>query len=221
MLARAFVADAVADLGAQADRAARRRGASTPATARRRAAVRRGAPRARVPRGGRGHAPERTAPARATSPTTSSSSAETFHRFAEDKIRPVAEHVHRDERRHPRGRSSAGWPSSAASGCRCPRSTAASRPAARPTTSAWWSPPRSCRGARSASAARSSPGPRSSPGRIVAGRHRGAEAALAAAHRDRRAHGRRDGHRARLRLRRRRRQGHAPRRSTAATASTA
>ena len=33
--------------------------------------------------------------ARATSPTTSSSSAETFRRFADDKIRPVAEHVHR------------------------------------------------------------------------------------------------------------------------------
>ena len=33
---------------------------------------------------------------------------ETFHRFADDKIRPVAEHVHRDERRHPRGRSSPG-----------------------------------------------------------------------------------------------------------------
>ena len=28
---------------------------------------------------------------------------DTFRRFAEDKIRPVAEHVHRDERRHPRG----------------------------------------------------------------------------------------------------------------------
>ena len=36
-----------------------------------------------------------TAPARATSPTTSSSSRDTFHRFADDKIRPVAEHVHR------------------------------------------------------------------------------------------------------------------------------
>ena len=39
-------------------------------------------------------------------------------------------------------RSSRVWPSWAASGCRCPRSTAASPPAARATTWAWSSPPR-------------------------------------------------------------------------------
>ena len=42
-------------------------------------------------------------------------------------------------------RSSRGWPSWGASGCRSPRSTAASPPAARATTWAWWWPPRSCR----------------------------------------------------------------------------
>ena len=46
-------------------------------------------------------------------------------------------------------RSSAGWPRWAASGCRSPRSTGASPPAARATTWAWWWPPKSCRGARS------------------------------------------------------------------------
>ena len=61
-------------------------------------------------------------------------------------------------------RSSPGWPRWAASACRSPRSTAASPPGARPTTWAWWWPPRSCRGARWAPAARSSPDPRSSPG---------------------------------------------------------
>ena len=66
----------------------------------------------------------------------------------------------RPTRTSPR-RSSPDWPSSAASGCRCPRSTAGSPPAARATTWAWWWPPRSSAGARSASAARSSPGPRS------------------------------------------------------------
>ena len=105
----------------------------------------------------------------ATGPATSTSDFEmvqdTFRRFAEEKLRPVAEHIHRDERRHPRRRH------------RGPRRDGRLRPvgprgvrrvtaaAASPTTSAWSSPPRSCPAARSAPAARSSPGPRSSPGR--------------------------------------------------------
>ena len=125
--------------------------------------VRRGAPRPRVPRdGGRGVSTP-AAPGPATSPTTSSSrprrsTASPRRRSARSPSTSTA-----PTPTSPR-RSSPGSPSSAASGSRCPRSTAASRPAARPTTSAWSSPPRSCRGARSASAGRSSPAPRSSPG---------------------------------------------------------
>ena len=73
------------------------------------------------------------------------------------------------QRRRARRRSSRAWPSSAGSACRCPRSTAGSRPAASPTTWAWSSRPRSCHAVRSASAARSSPGPRSSTRALVAG----------------------------------------------------
>ncbi len=62
-----------------------------------------------------------------------------------------------------RPRSSTAWPRSAGSVSRSPRSTAGTRAGVRPTTSAWWSPPRSCRGGRWGWAGRSSPGPRSSP----------------------------------------------------------
>ena len=107
-----------------------------------------------LPRVGRRPPARSTAPAPRTSPTTSSSSRETFHRFAADKIRPSPSTSTARTPTSPRT-SSAGSPSSAASASRCPRSTAGSRPAASPTTSAWSSPPRSSRGARSASAARS------------------------------------------------------------------
>ena len=82
------------------------------------------------------------------------------------------------------------------------------RRAARATTSAWSSPPRSCRAARSASAARSSPGPRSSPGRWSKGgtEEQKQEWLPKLATAEVMAAGRR--HRARLRLRRRRHQGH-------------
>ena len=95
MLARAFIADAIADLGAKAARP--RSGVGR----RRRALLADALPFVEahrspaVPRVGRRDAAEQRHRARATSPTTSSSCAETFHRFAEDKIRPVAEHVHR------------------------------------------------------------------------------------------------------------------------------
>jgi (2S)-methylsuccinyl-CoA dehydrogenase len=58
---------------------------------------------------------------------------ETFHRFAEEQIRPRAEHIHRENTDIPEEAS--------------PR-------AARATTWAWWWPPRSCRGAPSAPVAR-------------------------------------------------------------------
>ena len=45
---------------------------------------------------------------------------DTFRRFAEDKIRPVAEHVHRTQRRHPRGRHQRAWPRSGAFGLSVP-----------------------------------------------------------------------------------------------------
>ena len=48
-----------------------------------------------LPGGARRHAAEPPAPVPPTCPTTSQLAAETFHRFAEDKIRPHAEHVHR------------------------------------------------------------------------------------------------------------------------------
>ena len=51
--------------------------------------------------------------------------------------------------RHPRGRSSPGWPSSARSACRSRPSTAGSPRAARASTWRWWSRPRSSLGPRS------------------------------------------------------------------------
>ena len=104
-------------------------------------------------------------------------------------------------------RSSAGSPSSAGSACRCPRSTAGSRPAASPTT--WHG--RGDRGALAGLAGHRrvahhpSRDPHPRPRRR---RHRGAEAALVAPYRVRRADGRHSGDRARLRLRRRRRHHH-------------
>ena len=90
---------------------------------------------------------------------------DTFRRFAEERIAPVAEHIHRTNGDIPED-IIAGLAEMGAFGLSaCPRSTAAGPAAASPTTSAWSSPPRSCPAGRSASAARSSPGPRSSPGR--------------------------------------------------------
>ena len=62
--------------------------------------------------------------------------ADTFRRFATDKIAPVAEHIHRDDTDIPE-EIIAGLAGSGASGCRCPRSTAGSPAAARATTWAW------------------------------------------------------------------------------------
>jgi (2S)-methylsuccinyl-CoA dehydrogenase len=87
---------------------------------------------------------------------------DTFRRFAEEKIKPVAEHVHRTNADIPEEVIS-GLAEMGGFGLSVPGSTAAGPVAARATTSAWSSPPRSWRGARSAWAGRSSPDPRSSP----------------------------------------------------------
>ena len=104
MLATAFIADAIADLGTSAVAAREREWGVEPADAR--AGRRRSSTRTVAARSSRRSPTQLAAPAAPaprTSPTSSTSCRETFHRFAEDKIRPVAEHVHRDERRHPRG----------------------------------------------------------------------------------------------------------------------
>ena len=94
MLARAYVADAVADLGARLvgrERdVGRRRPTRSPTRCRSSSA-----PRPGVPRGARRPAARSTAPARRHLSDDFELVAETFRRFAEDKIRPVAEHVHR------------------------------------------------------------------------------------------------------------------------------
>ena len=133
-------------------RARRGRVDAGPRVHRRRAARPRGAARrARVGVGRRAqptlagdHAVRRRAPRRRSSSSRSPTScakhgtgpthlsddfelvAETFRRFADDKIRPGRRARAPHQRRRPRGRSSRASPSSAASGCRCPRSTAAS-----------------------------------------------------------------------------------------------
>ena len=95
MLARAYVADAIADVVSPAPRPRRRRGASTPRELAPALRVRRGAPRAGVPRGARRAVREARHRARPTSSDDFELVADTFRRFADDKIRPVAEHVHR------------------------------------------------------------------------------------------------------------------------------
>ena len=93
---------------------------------------------------------------------------DTFRRFAEDKIRPRPSTSTASTRTSPR-RSSAAWPRWGASASRSRPSTAGTARGARASTSAWWWPPRSSRGAPSAWAARSSPGRRSSRGRCWRG----------------------------------------------------
>ena len=220
MLARAFIADAIADLGAQAHRAATAVWGVDRGAARRRAAVRRGAPLARVPRGGRGDAADVAAPARAHLPDEFELAAETFHRFAEDKIRPVAEHVHRTNADIPEDVIS-GLAELGGFGLSVPEEYGGFAGRRRGRLPRHGGRHRGAlvglaRRRRLAHHPARDPHPRDRRRR-----HRGAEAALAAAHRGRRAHGRRHGDRARLRLRRRRRHARRRRRSTAATASTA
>ena len=221
LLARAYVADAVADVGRPAASGATRRGASSP-----------DACADAQPFVAEHRAPEflesladaaaaGTAPARRTSPTTSSWSRETFHRFAEDKIRPVAEHVHRDQRRHPRGHHRRAGRARRVRpvGARGVRRVRDRRRVRLPRHG------RRHRGALVGLARRRrlahhpprDPHPRaSSKGGTEEQKQR-----VAAADRERRADGRRHGDRARLRLRRRRREGRGDRRPTAATSSTA
>jgi (2S)-methylsuccinyl-CoA dehydrogenase len=61
---------------------------------------------------------------------------DSFRRFAEERIKPVAEHVHRHNEDVPEEIIS-GLAEMGALACPCPRSTAASPPAARATTSEW------------------------------------------------------------------------------------
>ena len=79
---------------------------------------------------------------------------DTFRRFADEKLAPIAEHIHRAQRATSPRTSSAGWPRWAPSACRSPRSTAATGAAASPSTSGWSWPPRSCPAARWAPAGR-------------------------------------------------------------------
>src|SRR5579862_9493289 len=92
----------------------------------------------------------------------------TFHRFAENEIRPTPSTCTARTRTSP-SRSSTGSPASAGSGSRCPRTTEGRRRAPRATPWRWSSRPRSSRGARSGSAGRSSRDPRSSPAPSCAG----------------------------------------------------
>ena len=128
---------------------------------------------------------------------------ETFHRFADDKIRPVAEHVHRTNADIP-DEVIAGLAEIGGFGLSVPEEYGGYAVGGEPdylgmivaTEELSWG----SLGVGGSLITR----PEILTRAIVQRRHRGAEAALAAAHRDRRAHGRRDGDRARLRLRRRR-----------------
>ena len=78
---------------------------------------------------------------------------DTFRRFADEKIVPVAEHVHRTNGDVPED-IIAGLGEMGAFGLSVPEQYGGWARAASATTSAWSWPPRSCRVARSASAAR-------------------------------------------------------------------
>ena len=212
MLARAFVADAVADLGGPARRAARRCGASTPSTLADRAC--RSSTRTAPPqflealadqlRHAR-HRPD------ATSTTTSSWSRDTFRRFADDKIRPVAEHVHRTNADIPED-IIAGLAEIGGFGLSVPEEyggfAAGGESDYLGMVVATEELSRGSLGIGGSLITR----PEILTRALVAGGTEEQKQRVAAAHRDRRAHGRRHGHRARLRLRRRRREG---RRATA------
>ena len=143
---------------------------------------------------------------------------DTFRRFADEKLAPDRRAHPPPQRRHPRGRSSAGLAEMGALRPVDPRGVRRlRRAAASPSTSAWSSPPRSCRrGSLGAGGSlitrpeiltralrrRAAPRSRSSEWLPKLATGRGHE------------RGRR--HRARLRLRRRRHQGHRHARPTAA-----
>ena len=147
LLARAFIADAVADLGAKVlgREAVWGVDAGLLADALPFVEAHRSpdVPRVRSPRPSSSRVP-----ARATCPTTSSSRRRRSAASPRTRSAPSPSTCTAPTPTSPRT-SSAAWPRSAASGSRCPRSTAGSRAAAKPTTSAWSSPPRSSPGARS------------------------------------------------------------------------
>ena len=113
-----------------------------------------------LPRRRRSWPPRPTPTAPATSTDDFELVQDTFRRFADEKLKPVAEHIHRDNADIPE-EIIAGLAEMGAFGLSVPEEYGGFARAARASTSAWSSPPRSCRAARSASAARSSPGPRS------------------------------------------------------------
>ena len=111
-----------------------------------------------------------------TSTTSSTWSRDTFHRFAEDKIRPVAEHIHRTNADIP-DEIIDGMAEIGGFGLSVPEEYGGF---AAGGESDYLGDVRRHRGALVGLARRRrlarSPGPRSSPARIVEGRHRGAEA---------------------------------------------
>ena len=206
MLARAYVADAIADIVAS-PRRARHAVGRRPGDARAGARVRR--PRTATRRSS-SSSPTQCVK-HGTGPTHLSDDfelvAETFRRFAEDKIRPVAEHVHRTngdvpEDDHQRPRRDRRLRPLGARGVRRLRDRRRVR-LHRHGRRDRGAVARLARHRRLARHPARDPHPRARRGR-----HRGTEAGVAAAHRERRAHGRDHGDRARLRLRRRGREGH-------------
>ena len=186
--------------------AARRRGGSTPG------ALDAGLPFVgRLPRPG---VPGRRWPASrdpGTSTATSRWCSDTFRRFAEDRIRPVAEHIHRTNTDIPE-EIITGLAEMGAFGLSVPEEYGGFAGRRRERLPGHGgrhrgAVPGLARRRRLADHPARDPDP--GPGQ---GRHRGAEAAVAAAAGQRRGHGGGGGDRARLRLRRGRPQGDAPRR---------
>ena len=206
MLARAFVADAVSDIVGRGSSAARRSGASTRRRSRPRDAF---VTAHRAPAFLEALADQ--CAKHGTGPTHLDDDfelvADTFRRFADDKIRPVAEHVHRTNADVPED-IIAGLAEIGGFGLSVPEEYDGF---ATGGESDYIGHGRRDRGAvaRLARHRRLARHPARDPHpRARRRRHRGAEAGVAAAHRERRADGRHHGHRARLRLRRRRREGH-------------
>ena len=215
MLARAYVADAVAR-----HRDARRSAASAawgvepdalaaamPFVAAHRAPG--------VPRGARRPVREARHRARPTSSDDFELVAETFRRFADDKIRPAAEHVHRTNADVPEEIIS-GLAELGGFGLSVPEEYDGFATGGESDYMGMVvATEELSRGSLGIGGSLVDPARDPHPG-ARRGRHRGAEADVAAAHRERRADGRHHGDRARLRLRRRRREGRRDARPTAA-----
>ena len=132
---------------------------------------------------------------------------DTFRRFADEKLKPIAEHIHRHNDDIPEDIIS-GLAEMGAFGLSIPEEYGGYGSGGESEYIGMVVATEELSAGRSAPAARSSPGPRSSPGRSsrAAPRSRSSEWLPEAGHR--RGAERRRRHRARLRLRRRRHQGH-------------